>query len=182
MTMAKQLSAGFMPIAAIMMNERVYQVLRDNSSKNISFAHGITYSGHPASAACALEVLKIYEEQKIIERVRDLAPHFLKRLHSFADHPLVGECRGVGLVGAIELVKNKKTHESFDPTLMVGANFVRMAHDHGLIVRPVSDSRAICPPMIATETDIDSLFDRFAKALKDTEAWLKQGGHLPAAA
>jgi 4-aminobutyrate--pyruvate transaminase len=165
-----------------MMNERVYQVLRDNSSKNISFAHGITYSGHPASAACALEVLKIYEEQKIIERVRDLAPHFLKRLHSFADHPLVGECRGVGLVGAIELVKDKKTRQGFDPALLVGANLVRMAHDHGLIVRPVADSLAFCPPMIATEAEIDSLFDRFSRALDDTQAWLKREGHLSAAA
>ena len=109
-----------------MMNQRVYEALRDNSAKNVSFGHGITYSGHPASAACALEVLKIYEEQKIVDRVRDLAPHFLKRLHSFADHPLVGECRGVGLVGAIELVKDKKTKQSFDPKLLVGPNLVRM--------------------------------------------------------
>jgi 4-aminobutyrate--pyruvate transaminase len=182
MTMAKQLSAGFMPIAAIMMNQRVYEALRDNSSKNVSFAHGITYSGHPASAACAVEVLKIYEEQKIVDRVRDLAPHFLRKLHSFAGHPLVGECRGVGLVGAIELVKDKKTRASFDATLLVGANLVRMAHDHGLIVRPVADSLCFCPPMVATEAEIDSMFDRFARALEDTEKWLKREGHLSAAA
>lgn len=182
MTMAKQLSAGVLPIAAIMMNQRVYEALRDNSNKNIAFAHGITYSGHPACAAVALEVLKIYEERKIPERARELAPHFQKRLHSFADHPLVGECRGVGLVGAIELVRDKKTRQSFDATLLVGANLVRMAHDHGLIIRPVGDSLAICPPMIATEAEIDSLFDRFAKALADTEAWLKREGHLSAAA
>jgi len=182
MTMAKQLSAGFLPIAAIMVNQRVYEGLRDNSAKNISFAHGITYSGHPVSSAVALETLKIYEERKIFDRVRALSPHFLKRLNSFADHPLVGECRGVGLIGAIELVKDKKTRQSFDATLMVGANLVRMAHDHGLIIRPVADSLAFCPPMIATEAEIDSLFDRFAKALEDTQAWLKQGGHLAAAA
>jgi 4-aminobutyrate--pyruvate transaminase len=114
--------------------------------------------------------------------VRDLAPHFLKRLHSFADHPLVGECRGVGLVGAIELVKDKKTRASFDPALMVGANLVRMAHDHGLIVRPVADSLAFCPPMVSTEAEITSMFDRFARALEDTEKWLKREGHLSAAA
>jgi 4-aminobutyrate--pyruvate transaminase len=180
--MAKQLSAGFMPIAAVMMNSKVYEALRDNSSKNVSFAHGITYSGHPASAACAVEVLKIYEEQKIVDRVRDLAPHFLRKLHSFAGHPLVGECRGVGLVGAIELVKDKKTRASFDATLLVGANLVRMAHDHGLIVRPVADSLCFCPPMVATEAEIDSMFDRFARALEDTEKWLKREGHLSAAA
>ncbi len=182
MTMAKQLSAGVLPIAAIMMNQRVYEALRDNSNKNIAFAHGITYSGHPACAAVALEVLKIYEERKIPEHARALSPHFQKRLHSFADHPLVGECRGVGLVGAIELVKDKRTKQSFDPTLLVGANLVRMAHDHGLIIRPVGDSLAICPPMIATEAEIDSLFDRLAKALADTEAWLKREGHLSVAA
>ncbi|MGH6891295.1 MAG: aminotransferase, partial [Dongiaceae bacterium] len=182
MTMAKQLSAGVLPIAAIMINSRVYEALRDNSNKNVSFAHGITYSGHPACTAVALEVQKIYEERKILERVRELSPHFLKRLHSFADHPLVGECRGVGLIGAIELVKDKTTRQSFDPALMVGANLVRMAHDHGLIVRPVADSLAFCPPMVATEAEIDSLFDRFANALGDTQAWLKREGHLPAAA
>jgi 4-aminobutyrate--pyruvate transaminase len=182
MTMAKQLSAGFMPIAAIMMNQRVYEALRDNSAKNVAFAHGITYSGHPVPAACALEVLKIYEEQTIVERVRDLAPHFLKRLHSFADHPLVGECRGVGLMGAIELVRDKKTRESFDPKLLVGANLVNLAHDHGLIVRPVADSLAFCPPMVATEAEIDLMFDRFAKALDDTGKWLRREGHLSAAA
>jgi len=182
MTMAKQLSAGFMPIAAIMMNERVYKALRDNSNKNVSFAHGITYSGHPASAAVALEVQKIYEERKILEHVRELAPHFLKRLRTFADHPLVGECRGVGLICAIELVKDKVTKQGFDPALLVGPNLVRIAHDHGLILRPVGDSVAICPPMIATDQEIDSLFDRFARALADTQAWLKREGHLPAAA
>ena len=114
--------------------------------------------------------------------MRDLAPHFLKRLHSFADHPLVGECRGVGLVGAIELVRDKKTKESFDPKLLVGANLVRMAHDHGLIVRPVADALCFCPPMVATEAEIDSMFDRFARALEDTARWLKREGHLSAAA
>ena len=182
MTMAKQLSAGVLPIAAIMMNQKVYEALRDNSAKIGTFGHGITYSGHPTCAAVALEVLKIYEERKIVERVRALAPHFLKRLHSFADHPLVGECRGVGLIGAIELVRDKKTRQSFDPSLMVGANLIRFAHDHGLILRPVGDSLAICPPLVSTEAEIDSLFDRFAKALANTEVWLKQGGHLPAAA
>src|SRR4029453_14817282 len=170
-TMAKQLSAGFMPIAAIMMNQRVYEALRDNSNKNISFAHGITYSGHPASAACAVEVLKIYEEKKSRARGRELTPHLQQPVDSFAGHPLVGECRGVGLVGAIELVKDKKTKQSFDSSLLVGPNLVRMAHDHGLISPPVGNSPAICPPMVATEAEIDSLFDRFAKSLDDTQAW-----------
>jgi 4-aminobutyrate---pyruvate transaminase len=79
-------------------------------------------------------------------------------------------------------VKDKKTRQSFDLTLLVGANLVRMAHDHGLIIRPVADSLCFCPPMISTEAEIDSMFDRFAKALDDTEKWLKREGHLSAAA
>lgn len=182
MTMAKQLSAGALPIAAVLINQRVYEALRDNSNKNVSFAHGITYSGHPTCAAVALETIKIYEERKILDHVRALAPHFLKRLHAFADHPLVGETRGVGLVGAVELVKDKATKQNFDPALMVGPTLVRLAHEHGLIVRPVADSLAICPPLISTEAEIDILFDRFARALEDTQVWLKQGGHLASAA
>ena len=181
-TMAKQLSAAVLPIAGLLIDQKVYEALRDNTGKNNGFGHGITYSGHPACAAVALETLKIYDEMKIVDRVRSLSPHFLKRLHSFADHPLVGETRGVGLVGAIELVKDKKTKALFDASLMVGPTLVKFGHEHGLIVRPVGDALAMCPPIIITEQEIDLLFDRLAKALEDTQAWLKKDGHLPAAA
>jgi 4-aminobutyrate--pyruvate transaminase len=181
MTMAKQLSAGVLPISAILINQKVYEVLRDNSAKNGVFGHGITYSGHPVCAAVALETIKIYEERKIVDRVRDLAPIFLKELQRFRDHPLVGECRGVGLVGAIELVKDKATRQSFDASLAVGPNLDRIAHDHGLIIRAVGDSLAFCPPMIITEAELVDMFRRFEKALADTAAWLQRDGHLQAA-
>jgi 4-aminobutyrate--pyruvate transaminase len=181
MTMAKQLSAGVLPISAILINQKVYEALRDNSAKNGVFGHGITYSGHPVCAAVALETIKIYEERKIVDRVRDLSPVFLRELRRFQDHPLVGETRGVGLVGAVELVKDKATRQSFDASLAVGPNLVRMAHDHGLIIRAVGDSLAFCPPMIITEAEITDMFRRFEKALADTVAWLQQSGHLQAA-
>lgn len=181
MTMAKQLSAGVLPISAILINQKVYEALRDNSAKNGVFGHGITYSGHPVCAAVALETLKIYEERKIVDRVRDLSPIFLRELHRFQDHPLVGETRGVGLVGAVELVKDKATRQSFDASLAVGPNLVRMAHDHGLIIRAVGDSLAFCPPMIITEAEITDMFRRFEKALADTVSWLQRDGHLQAA-
>jgi 4-aminobutyrate--pyruvate transaminase len=182
MTMAKQLSAGVLPISAILINQRVYEALRDNSAKNGVFGHGITYSGHPVCAAVALETLKIYEERKIIEQVRVLSPVFLRELKRFRDHPLVGECRGIGLVGAIELVKDKATHQSFDASLAVGPTLVRIAHDHGLIIRAVGDSLAFCPPMVITEAELVDMFGRFEKALADTKAWLEREGHLAAAA
>lgn len=178
MTMAKQLSAGVLPIAAVLVNQRVYEALRDNSAKNTVFGHGITYSGHPVCAAVALETLKIYEERKIVDRVRALEPIFLRELARFSDHPLVGECRGVGLVGAVELVKDKATRQSFDASLAVGPNLVRIAHNHGLIIRAVGDSLAFCPPMVISEAEVVDMFARFDKALADTVEWLKRDGHL----
>jgi 4-aminobutyrate--pyruvate transaminase len=181
MTMAKQLSAAVLPIAAILINQKVYEALRDNSAKNGVFGHGITYSGHPVCAAVALEVVKIYEERKIVDQVRALSPVFLRELQRFNDHPLVGETRGVGLIGAIELVKDKTTRQGFDASLAVGPTLVRIAHDHGLILRAVGDSLAFCPPMIITEAELVDMFRRFEKALADTAAWLQRDGHLQAA-
>jgi 4-aminobutyrate--pyruvate transaminase len=178
MTMAKQLSAGVLPIAAVLVNQRVYEALRDNSAKNTVFGHGITYSGHPVCAAVALETLKIYEERKIVDRVRALEPIFLRELRRFQDHPLVGECRGLGLVGAVELVKDKSTRQSFDASLAVGPNLVRIAHNHGLIIRAVGDSLAFCPPMVISEAEVVDMFARFEKALADVVEWLKRDGHL----
>jgi 4-aminobutyrate--pyruvate transaminase len=173
MSMAKQLSAAQLPIAAVLINQRVYEVLRDHSGKLGAFGHGITYSGHPVSSAVALETLKIYEDRKILDHVRQISPVFLAELNSFADHPLVGECRGTGLIGAIELVRDKATRESFDPSLAVGPNLIRIGHEHGVILRPVVDSICFCPPLICTEPQIREMFSRFRKALADTEAWIK---------
>ncbi len=182
MSMAKQLSAAVMPISAILINQRVYEAIRDNSAKYNTFGHGITYAGHPVAAAVALETLKIYEERKIMEHAAALAPHFLMWLHECADHNLVGETRGVGLVGAVELVRDKATKESFEPGLQVGPTLIQMAQERGLILRSIGDSIAFCPPMISTEADIDRLFVRFRYALDDTLDWLRQGGHLKSAA
>lgn len=178
MTTAKQLSAGQLPIAGILINQRVYEVLRDQSNKLGGFAHGFTYSAHPVTSAVALETLKIYDDLDIVERVRALAPHFRREMMAFSDHPLVGEVRAVGLVGAIELVKNKETHESFDPALAVGPTLVnKFAHEHGLIIRPVIDSACFCPPLTCTEGEISEMFRRYGKALDDTHQWLKREGH-----
>jgi 4-aminobutyrate--pyruvate transaminase len=173
MTMAKQLSAAQMPIAAVLISQRIYEGIRDNSGKLGTFSHGYTYSGHPIAAAVALETQKIYEERKILDHVRAVSPLFLEELRSFADHPLVGEVRGVGLIGALELVKDKNTRESFDPSLAVGPNLIRIGHDHGVILRPVGDSICFCPPLICTEGHLREMFKRFRKALAETQEWLK---------
>jgi len=175
-TVAKQLSSAYLPISAVMINKKVYDVIRDNSGKIGTFGHGYTYSGHPVSAAVAIETLKIYEERNLLAQIRDVAPVFQKELRRFADHPLVGECRGVGLVGAIEMVKNKKTKESFDPKQAVGAHCIGRAQEHGLIVRTLGDSVAFCPPLIITKDQVVDMFARFEKALEETAAHVKANG------
>ena len=94
-------------------------------------------------------------------------------MKSFADHPLVGEVRGTGLIGALELVKDKTTRASFEPSLGVGPKVIALGHEHGVILRPVVDSICFCPPMICTEAQIREMFDKFRKALAEAQTWLK---------
>lgn len=167
-TMAKQLSSAYQPIGAVMMNQKVYDVLEEGSRKFGIFGTGFTYSGHPVPAAVALETQRIYQEDKIGDHVKAISPTFQKRLHALADHPLVGETRGIGLIGAVELVKDKENRVNFDPAQKVAPWVVARAAHHGLIVRPLlNDSIAFCPPLIITENQINDMFDAFEKALED---------------
>jgi 4-aminobutyrate--pyruvate transaminase len=175
-TVAKALSSGYQPIAAVLINEKVYQAIRENSDKNLSFGHGYTYSGHPVAAAVALETLKIYEERNIVEHVRSVMGRFQKKLRSFEGHPLVGEARGIGLVGALELVADKRTKAPFAPPPKVGLYAQARAQDRGLLVRAIGDSVAFCPPLIITEGEIDELFRRWEPALDEAMAWVKDQG------
>ncbi|MBT3556459.1 MAG: aspartate aminotransferase family protein [Rhodospirillales bacterium] len=175
---AKQLSSAYLPISALMISDKVYQALVSESEKLGLFGHGSTYGGHPVSAAVALETLNIYEERDILGHARRISPALQNGMRRFADHELVGEVRGVGLIGAIELVANKETKESFDPKAMVGAYAVGRAREHGLISRPIADSIAFCPPMIVTEDEIEEMMVSFGKALDDTTVWAKSEGLL----
>lgn len=166
MTVAKALSSAYLPIAGSMISDEIYQVIKAESGRLGVFGTGYTYSGHPVPAAVALETLKIYEEMDIVGHVRNLSPHFLDRLHGFADHPLVGETRGVGLIGAVQLVPDKAKNELFDPALKAGPITAKYCAAHGLITRPLpGDGIAFCPPLIITKDQIDAMFDSFGKAL-----------------
>ena len=180
-TVAKALSSAYLPIAALLVSKRLYDGISENTAKIGTFGHGFTYSGHPVSSAVALETLKIYQERDILGQVRRVSPGFLKHLGAFKDHPMIGEVRGIGLIGALELVRDKATKESFDPKLGVAAAVVKRAQDHGLIVRVVPDGVAFCPPLIATDAEIGELFKRFGRALDETHDWLKKEGHSKAA-
>ena len=173
LTSAKQLSSGYAPISAVLINERVFKALREGSRDIGTFAHGFTYSGHPVSAAVALECLKIYEEDGIVENVRGLGDRLTRGLRELcADHPHVGEVRGVGLMAAVELVEDRETRKPFDAALGVGAHCVQRALEHGLILRALGDTVAFSPPLIIRAAEIDMILERFRKALEDTSLWL----------
>ncbi|MEX2618296.1 MAG: aspartate aminotransferase family protein [Alphaproteobacteria bacterium] len=163
-TMAKALSSAYMPISAIMMTDRLFDVVSANSDKVGTFAHGFTYSAHPVPAAVALETLKIYEERDIVGHVRNVMGRFQQRLQQCAAHPLVGEVRGVGLIGALELVQDKATKKPYEPAF--GAFVGEAAQQNGLISRPLGNAIALCPPLIISESEIDEMFDRLEKALE----------------
>jgi len=173
-TCAKQLSSAYLPIGAVMVSAPIYQAFVEQSRKLGVFGTGNTYGGHPVSAAVALETLKIYEERDILGHVRNVAPRFQARLKALSEHPLVGDARGVGLIGAIEIVANKSTKQSFPPETKAAAAVETNALKNGLIVRPLpSDSVGICPPLVITEAEIDDLFDRLNRALDDAMGILK---------
>ena len=162
-------------MAAVTVPEVAYQALLDESRKIGTFGHGFTYSGHPVAAAVALKTLDIYARERIAEQVARKAPHFQARLAALGKHPLVGEARGLGLVGGLELVADKKTKRSFEPKSGIGPRTVRYAEEEGLIVRfLVGDILSICPPLIITPAEIDELFDRLGRALDRTLAWVTQ--------
>jgi 4-aminobutyrate--pyruvate transaminase len=171
--MAKQLSAAYQPISALMVNEKVHAAIVAESEKIGTFGHGFTYSGHPVATAVALETLKIYEERDIIGHVQDVAPLFQRRLHALGEHPLVGNTRGRGLIGTLELVRNKETKEPFAPADGIAIYAGKRAQVHGVLTRALGDTYSLCPPLIITEAQINDLFDRSERALDDTYTWAR---------
>ena len=159
-----------------MVSSDIYAALVKQSEKIGIFAHGFTYSGHPVTSAVALETLNIYEERNLISHVREVAPRMQAGLRRFQDHPLVGQARGIGLIGAIELVADKAAKTPFDPKQGVGGFLAKRAQQHGLIIRALADTIAFCPPLIIKQNEIDLMFERFGQALDDTLVMVRERG------
>ncbi len=176
MTMAKALSSGYLPISALTISDPIYQAMVEESEKIGMFGHGFTYGGHPVSCAVALETLKIYDEIQISSHVERVAPHFQAALRRIGEHPLIGEARGLGLLGGLEIVRNKETGEPFDASHMVAAFAVRHAEDGGVITRRIGDTLAFSPPLVIDEDHIDRLFGIVEKALDETSAMVEREG------
>jgi 4-aminobutyrate--pyruvate transaminase len=171
-SVAKALSSAYLPIAAVLAPSRMYEALLEESRKVGAFSHGFTYSGHPVAAAVALKTLDIYARDGIVEKAAAMIPHFRAGLDRLGDHPLVGEARGLGLVGGVELVADKRTKRAFDPKAGVAAHCVGAAQAEGLIVRSLAgDTISLCPPLIISVQELDLLFERLGRALDRTLAW-----------
>jgi 4-aminobutyrate--pyruvate transaminase len=170
---AKALSAGLQPISALLLNERVFQALMIESDKVGHFAHGYTYAGHPVTTAVALETLKIYDEMDMIGHVRDVERPFLAELKVLGEHPLIGEARGVGLIGALEVVKDKATREMYPADAGVMEILSRNAKKHGLILRLIGNRIAFSPPLIISAAEVKEMSRRLRRALDDTWSTLR---------
>lgn len=179
LTIAKALTAAFMPMSAVLIPEFMYQAMLDESRKLGSFGHGYTWGGHPVAAAVGLKTLELYEQRNILGHVATVSPRFGARMAKLTERAIVGEAVSIGLIGAIEIVADQKTKANFDPARAVGAQAARFCEKHGLIVRPLLGDRiALCPPLIITDEEIDELFSRFEKALDELESWLRKEGLL----
>ena len=161
---------------ALMVSEPIYQALVLQSEKLGLFGHGSTYGGHPVASAVALETLNIYEDRGIVDHVRAVGPRLQEGLRKFADHPLVGEARGIGLIGALELVRDKASKEAFEAKLGLGAHFQDQAEQEGLIIRAIGDTIAVCPPLIIVDEEIDELLGCLGRALDSTLKWVRENG------
>ena len=157
MTMAKGLTSGYAPLGALAIGEKLYRGIKDNAPEGGPVGHGQTYSGHPVSAAVALEVLRLYDEGGILANGQRVGAYFERKLATLADHPLVGEAVSCGLMGAIQLVKDKATRQFFPSSLEVGMVCRGHCFGNGLIMRAVGDRMIIAPPLAMTVAQIDEM-------------------------
>jgi 4-aminobutyrate--pyruvate transaminase len=167
MTVAKALSSAYLPISATIISEKIAEAITAHSGKLGNFAHGFTYAGHPVSAAVAAETLKIYAERDILSHVRKVGPYLQEKLQALAAHPLVGEARGVGLIGAVHIVADKASHAPLPPAAGIGPLIQQSAMDRGVLLRAAPDAVYVCPPLIVSRAEIDELMDALSAALDD---------------
>ncbi|MDE8652757.1 aminotransferase [Novosphingobium album (ex Liu et al. 2023)] len=171
---AKALAAGFQPISALMLNERVWNVVRDESAKYGGFWHGYTWAGHPVACAVALETIKLYEDEDILGHIQEIAPFFQEQVAALADHPLVGNYQGIGLIGGIDLTDDREKRTVFGPESQLGARLTKAGIRNGLFMRLMGNARIhFSPPFIIEKDDIVEMVTRARRAMDEVNAELR---------
>ncbi len=173
-SMAKQMTAGFVPLSAVAINQDMTDALEENSGKIGTFGHGFTYGGHPLGCAVGVKALEIYHRRRILDHVRAVEPVFAAHIARLNDHPLVGNARSVGLVGGLELAPEGK--KAFANAGKAGGRAAAEIAKGGVLLRALIDTIAICPPMIITKDEIDEMFAPVEKALDATLDWVRAEG------
>ena len=168
MTVAKGLTAGYAPMGAVLMSDQIYQGLADGAAPEVAIGHGFTYSGHPVSAAVGLEVLRLYTDGGILDNGQSVARRFSAGLETLSNHPLVGEARGRGLLGALELVSDKETKRGFDPALRLPERLFEGGYRNGVIFRSFADCMiGLAPALCCSDDEMDMIFARIGKTLDE---------------
>jgi 4-aminobutyrate--pyruvate transaminase len=176
-SVAKALTSAYVPLGAVTVEEEMYEALREESARRGVFGHGFTYTGHPVACAVALKAIEIYEREDMPAQVKRKAALFERRFAALAAHPLVGDVRAKGLVGAVELVADKASKRPFSPAVGIGAKVSALAEEQGLIPRAVAGHNiALCPPLIISEEEMDEMFDRLERALDEAEELARREG------
>lgn len=176
MVTSKQITSSYQPLAAIIFSEAIYEAIADNTARLGNFGHGFTASAHPIATAVGLENLKILEENDLYGNAKRMGALLQRELRRLSEHPLVGEARGEGLIGAVELVADKSRRRPFDPASKVGLRASDLAQENGLIIRAIGDVLAVCPPMIIKEEEILELTSRIGRTLDQTADLVRAEG------
>lgn len=180
MTLAKGLSSGYAPLSAVVIPDFMAEAIIQESKEIGALAHGFTYSGHPLCTAIALKNLELLEERGVYDHAAKVAVTFQERLSTLRDHPLVGEAVGKGLLGAIELVQNKKDKASFPADKAVGAYCTKRCEANQLLLRPLGDRVVMSPPLVISDDEVNELFDKLEKSLNETLDWIHSERLMPA--
>ena len=184
-TIAKGLTSAYVPMSASLISNEIWKVIEGGSDEVGVFAHGVTYGAHPVCAAAALANLDIIEGEDLAGNSHTVGAHLFGRLHAaFDDHPLVGQIRGIGMIGGIELVADKASRERFDPARKVAAHGARIGLEEGLICRAMAafgDTLAVSPPLVMTEAEADEMVDRLARVIDRLAGELESEGIWKAA-
>ncbi|MEM9196410.1 MAG: aminotransferase [Pseudomonadota bacterium] len=177
MSMAKQMTGGYAPLSAVAMDARMAEAIEENTGTIGNFGHGFTYGGHPVGCAVGVKAIELYQERDILGHVRGLAPTFARHVAALADHPLVGDTRSLGLVGAFELSPDGSP-AAFATPGKVGAKMAAELLSRGVILRAIGDVLAVCPPMVIAEAELDEMFAAIPPALDATLDWARAEGHV----